>query len=183
MSAAPWRGHLAIVVVALLAGAAGLWFGRWWSLPAEQPVPAGVTVANVGDLRPDLRLPDLDGQPQPLSRWDGRPLLVNFWASWCGPCIEEMPLLDAFAAEQGGNGVQVLGIALDSAEDVRAFLERVPVRYPILLDSPAADDSSVRLGNTRGVLPYSVLIGADGRVRKQKLGVFSASELRRWAAE
>ncbi|MBB5015442.1 TlpA disulfide reductase family protein [Rehaibacterium terrae] len=183
MSASSWRGHLAIVAVAVLAGAAGLWAGRWWSLPAEQPVPAGVTVAKVGDLRPDLHLPDLDGMPQPLSRWDGRPLLINFWASWCGPCIEEMPLLDAFAAEQGDNGVQVLGIALDSAEAVHAFLEQVPVRYPILLDSPAADDSSVRLGNTRGVLPYSVLIAADGRVRKQKLGVFSAAELRRWATE
>jgi thiol-disulfide isomerase/thioredoxin len=113
--------------------------------------------------------------------WRGRPLLVNFWASWCGPRVAEMPLLDAFAAEQGDSGVQVVGIALDEPSAVHDFLQRVPVRYPILLDAPAAGDSSVLLGNTRGVLPYSVLIDARGIVRRRKLGEFDAAELRDWA--
>lgn len=178
-----WRGHGLLIAIAVLAGLAGLWFGRQWSLPAEQPVPAGVTAAKIGDRAPNLSLPDLAGQPRSLSDWRGRPLLVNFWASWCGPCVKEMPILDAFAAEQGDNGVQVIGIALDDAEAVRDFLGRVPVRYPILLDSPRADDSSVWLGNTRGVLPYSVLIDADGVVRKQHLGEFDAELLRRWAVD
>ena len=93
-----------------------------------------------------------------------------------------MPELDRFARSQGPNGVQVVGIALDEADAVRAFLGRVPVAYPILLDRPGPADSSVRLGNVRGVLPYSVLIGVDGRILKQKLGPFARGEIDGWAA-
>lgn len=113
----------------------------------------------------------------------GRPQLINLWASWCGPCIEEMPELDRFAGQQGDQGTQVVGIALDDADAVRAFLERVPVRYPILIDAAGPADAGVQLGNVKGVLPYSVLVDAQGRLLKQKVGPFRDGEIDSWAAQ
>jgi thiol-disulfide isomerase/thioredoxin len=112
----------------------------------------------------------------------GHPAVVNVWASWCGPCIEEMPELQRFAASQGEAGTQVVGIALDDAASVRAFLQRIPVHYPILLDTPGPADAGVRLGNPKGVLPYSVLVSADGRLLKRRIGPFAHGEITRWAA-
>lgn len=177
-----WR-FAPVVAVALAAGAAGLWFGRETRLPPVQPTPAGLEVAAQGDIAPAIRLPDLDGIPHGLDEWRGRPLLINYWASWCAPCVEEMPLLAAFAAAQSERpqGVRVVGIALDEPGPVREFLARVPVAYPILMETAGPGDSSVALGNRRGVLPYSVLLDADGRVVRTKLGPFTEAELERWA--
>lgn len=144
--------------------------------------PAGVEIASRGAPMPPLVLPALDGGTMQLpDAYAGRPILINFWASWCGPCIVEMPELDRFAAIQGADGTQVVGIALDRPEDVRTFLQQTPVGYPILLDTPGPADSSVQLGNPRGVLPYTVLIGHDGRLLKQKIGPFVHGEIDDWA--
>ncbi len=175
-----------IVLAALAAGvlgvAAGLWREGRFASPASTSAPLpGVAVAGVGDPLPALALPDLDGKIVDLhARFAGKPLLINVWASWCGPCVKEMPELERFSREQGANGIQVVGLALDTPEAVREFLGRVPVGYPIVLDTPGPADASVRLGNTRGLLPYSVLVGTDGRVAKRKLGPFEAGEIRDW---
>lgn len=146
------------------------------------PPPAGIAVAQRGDRLAPLSLPRLDGGtvavPGDFAR---RPLLVNVWASWCGPCIEEMPELQRFAAAQGPDGVQVLGIALDDAANVREFLRKVPVSYLIALDAPGPADAGVRLGNPRGVLPYSILVSADGTLLKQRIGPFAHGEIDGWA--
>jgi thiol-disulfide isomerase/thioredoxin len=148
---------------------------------APEP-PAGVIPAKRGDAMPPIVLPGLDGETIDVAaRYRGRPLLINVWASWCGPCVEEMPELEAFARTQAADGVQVIGLALDTPEGVRDFLQRVPVSYPIVLDTPGPADASVWLGNTRGVLPYSVLVGADGRIVKQKIGPFVHGEVSGWA--
>ena len=147
------------------------------------PPPEGLVVAGRGDMIPAITLPDLAGNPRTLpAGFPDRPLLVNFWASWCGPCIEEMPELDRFAAGQGDNGVQVVGIALDDQAAVEDFLARIPVRYPILVDVAGPRDSGVQLGNQRGVLPYTVLVSAEGRLLKQRIGPFVHGELDAWAA-
>src|SRR3546814_11000761 len=109
--------------------------------------------------------------------------MINYWASWCGPCIHEMPILDAFARAQGADGVQVLGVALDNEASVREFLAKLPVSYRIALEIPSGDDSSVRLGNGQNVLPFSVLIDAQGRVQAQKAGSFSHKALAQWTAK
>ena len=146
--------------------------------------PADLPVARRGEVIPTLRLPALDGTTVELpAAHAGKPILVNLWASWCGPCIQEMPELDRFAASQGANGTQVVGIALDDAEAVQAFLKRVPVRYTILLDEAGPRDAGVQLGNPKGVLPYTVLISADGRLIKQKIGPFQHGEIDNWVAD
>lgn len=176
-----------VVLAALAAGVLGVAAGLWRDgrLAVSTPVPAaapGVAVAGVGDSLPALALADLDGNVVDLrGRFAGKPLLINVWASWCGPCVKEMPELERFSREQGGNGVQVVGLALDTPGAVREFLTRVTVGYPIVLDTPGPTDASVRLGNARGLLPYSVLVGADGRIAKRKLGPFEPGEIRDWA--
>ena len=174
------RSTAIIVAAAVLAGALGLALG-YWSNTREPAAPEGVEVARIGDRAPDLVLRDLDGVPRRLDEWSGAPRVINFWATWCGPCIEEMPLLDAFAQEPG-HGVAVIGIALDEEAAVETFLDQVLARYPQLIEAPGRSDSSVRLGNTRNVLPFSVLIGADDRVRRLRTGAFrDADDLRDWA--
>ncbi|TWT22607.1 TlpA family protein disulfide reductase [Luteimonas marina] len=152
------------------------------ALVAATPTPEGVAVARRGETLPAIRLAALDGDPIQLpDDFAGRPLLVNVWASWCGPCIKEMPELDRYAREQGESGVQVLGLALDEPQAVRDFLQRIPVAYPIAIDAPGPADAGVRLGNPRGVLPYTVLVAADGRLLKQKIGPFEEGEIDGWA--
>ena len=146
------------------------------------PAPEGVEVAKRGGPVPHFSVAQLDeGQWTLPDDFSGQPLLVNIWASWCPPCIEEMPELDRFARAQGSDGVQVLGIALDDAQAVRDFLAEVPVEYPQGIDSPGHADAGVCLGNPRGVLPYSVLISADGQVLKQRIGPFEHGEIDGWA--
>jgi len=152
------------------------------ALVAGTPTPAGVTVARRGEALPAIQLAALDGDPIYLpDDFAGRPLLVNVWASWCGPCIKEMPELDRYAREQGEAGVQVLGLALDEPQAVHDFLQRIPVGYPLAIDAPGPADAGVRLGNPRGVLPYTVLVASDGRLLKQKIGPFADGEIDGWA--
>jgi thiol-disulfide isomerase/thioredoxin len=173
------RQNLLIVAVAILGAALGLLVSTHMEDLAAPSAAPGVDVLNVGDARADLELTDLDGKARKLSEFDGKLVLVNFWASWCGPCRDEMPLLDTTRMQLAGKGFEVVGIAIDDADAVQAFLKDSPVRYPILL-SDADDDANVRFGDTRSVLPFSVLIGRDGKVLAQRAGNFTASSLTAW---
>lgn len=168
-----WLGWGGIVLLGALCAGLGWWLGERLLWPPEQPPPPGLQVVAEGERVPaDLVLPALRGEGRLALGGPGRPRLVNYWASWCGPCREEMPVLDAYAAEQGEDGVQVIGVALDSPGEAEAFLRQVPVRFALALEAPGPRDSSVRLGNGRGILPYTVLIGADGRLLKRHYGAF-----------
>ena len=159
--------------------AAGRWLAEHVAAP---PAPAGARAASEGEVIGPLALTGLDGKPHALPATNGQRMLVNVWASWCAPCREEMPLLVAFARQQGAGGVVVLGIAQDDALAVRSYLRRTPVDYPILLDDTQGR-AGVRLGNRLGALPYSALIDSNGRLVRRKYGPFtSVQALAAWVS-
>jgi len=196
-------GPLTVLAIALVAGGLGVvasifvggpgpllgteagqrLYAETLSATAPAP-PQGVAVAKRGDVIAPFEVAGLGGDAIRVpAAYAGQRVLVNIWASWCGPCIEEMPELDRFAGEQGANGVQVLGIALDDAAAVRDFLQHIPVDYAIALDAPGPADAGVRLGNPRGVLPYTVLLSAEGQLLKQRIGPFAHGEIDGWVAD
>lgn len=115
----------------------------------------------------------------------GQPLLVNFWATWCPPCVKELPLLERFAQAQGhrgSQGVRVLGIAADKATSVTRWLQRHPLGYPVVIAETGGVAVTRTLGNSSGGLPFSLLFDTSGQLRQRRVGAFSEEILQRWAA-
>ncbi len=121
------------------------------------------------------------GETLKLADFRGKPLVLNFWATWCPPCVEEMPLLDAFFRQNSANGWQVIGLAIDQPSLVKRFMGQFPVDYPIALGGMNGSELGRLLGNAQGGLPFTVVFDAAGNVKVQKLGKLSADEIKRWA--
>jgi thiol-disulfide isomerase/thioredoxin len=173
---------IAIVAAALAVGA------RQWLLndnnhpaavPQAQALDAAAPASDAVAQLMSASLQNVAGKTQTLARYKGRVLVVNFWASWCGPCVAEMPELvrlhDAYAAK----GIQFVGIGVDSPQNVESFLKKVPVDYPILVSGFGGADLARSLGNKAGALPFTVVIDANGAVRSTKLGQVAPDELRK----
>ena len=164
-----------IAVVALLAAAGGYFTAMQFAGPAASPVsPApsapAAPVELVGQRRPDFAHRDPSGRAWTADDFEGRPLLLNFWATWCAPCVEEMPMLSALQREQADRGLQVVGIALDDAERAAAFAAGLDLAYPVLVGDTDVVMTGQRYGNRGGMLPFTVLIDARGIVRWTHLG-------------
>ena len=159
-------------LLALLAGAGLAW--RRYQLEAASPEATDLL------WRQEVLTPG--GAMLPLVSLRGRPLLVNFWATWCPPCVKEMPELDAFAKEHSAEGWQVLGLALDQLDAVKQFLTQTPVSFPIGIVGVEGLNLVRALGNPSGGLPFSVLLNGRGQIVQQKMGATTASELSQWAA-
>ena len=123
-----------------------------------------------------------DGRSLALASLYGKPLLVNFWATWCPPCVEELPLLEAFYQAHKSRGWQLLGIAIDQPSAVRNWLQRSPLSFPIVLGGLEGSQMSQQLGNATGGLPFSLLFSNSGAVLERKLGQLSEADLQAWAA-
>jgi thiol-disulfide isomerase/thioredoxin len=121
--------------------------------------------------------PDLDGRPRRLLDWQGRPLVCNFWATWCAPCREEIPLLVAARQQYAKDGLEVVGIGIDTAAKIREFAAIYAITYPLLIAGADAIELMRTLGNKAGALPYTVLLDRRGALAGSKLGAYSRSEL------
>jgi thiol-disulfide isomerase/thioredoxin len=125
-------------------------------------------------------MPDAHGKPQELSQWKSRPLVVNFWATWCAPCVEEMPELSELQTElDAGKKVQIIGIGIDSPSNIAEFIGKYKIAYPIYVGGLSGTELSRQLGNQAGGLPFTVLIDGNGKVRKSYLGRLKMAELRK----
>ncbi len=135
--------------------------------PARTPAPSarGFTDAMIGKLRPDFALPDVGGKVHRASEWDGQVLVINFWATWCPPCVREMPALNELYLAHKDKGFAVIGIALDAADDVEQFIDPMGIDYPVLVAEEEGLELARAYGNRLGVLPYTVVVGRDGRIR------------------
>ena len=167
-----WLYGAAAAVVA--AGGAG-WAALAWrqGQTSAAAVPAGLWQQS---------FPTPEGGVLDLQALRGQPLVLNFWATWCPPCVAELPLLSSFSRENAANGWQVLGIAVDQAAAVRTFLDRVPVAFPVALAPQGGIALSRSLGNLAGGLPFTVVFGADGQVRHRKMGQITPQNLKDWMA-
>jgi len=141
---------------------------------------AATGAANNGDPVAALRalsLPDLDGQPHRIDQWAGKPVVVNFWATWCAPCVKEMPELQAL--QEKYPNIQFVGIGIDKVENMRQFLQKVPVSYPLLVMEAGAIDRLRTLGNPAGGLPFTLVFDADGGISRKILGQIQPDDLDR----
>jgi thiol-disulfide isomerase/thioredoxin len=120
------------------------------------------------------------GDALAMRSFQGRPLVINFWATWCTPCVEEMPLIDGFFRQNKENNWQVIGLAIDQPSRVRQFLKQFPVSYPIGLAGLDGTALAKNLGNDVGGLPFTVVLDAQGRLIQQKVGKLNPDELRNW---
>ncbi|HWR95767.1 MAG TPA: TlpA disulfide reductase family protein [Arenimonas sp.] len=189
---------LRVIAVALLAALLGLAMGIFVAgpgvllrtevgqklferfIPPEYPAPAGSP--GIGDVVAPFTVSAFNGPAQRLPK-PGRWQLINYWASWCGPCRLEMPWLDAVHRSSAGR-FEVIGIALENPDDAFTLLTEIPVSFAQHHEPPGSQDSSVRLGNAWGVMPFTVLIDPQGKLVKRHIGVFAGErQLRKWLAD
>jgi thiol-disulfide isomerase/thioredoxin len=170
---APVRRRFLVGGLSVAAVAAGVGVA-WWR---GQVSPTGAEAA-LWDLKVDTPT----GAPLALQDFKGKPLVVNFWATWCPPCIQELPLLDGFFRENMAKGWQVVGMAIDQPSAVRGFLQKTPVAFPIGMAGLGGTDLVKSLGNLTGGLPFTVVLGAKGAVLHRKMGQLSSTDLQMWSS-
>jgi len=162
-----------IVALAIGATAAGYLIGQHTRGTAKAPAAAPGNPTDVIAFS----LPDLDGHDHSSEEWGGRVVVLNFWATWCPPCREEIPMFVDLQALYGGRGLQFVGVAIDDPAAVRDFRDEYMIEYPLLVGGRDAIGLMTRYGNLAGVLPFSVVIDRTGTIRSRRKGAYTRSEL------
>ena len=182
------KNFIIMAVVAFMAASGGYFLAKYLSPPPEVTLPGpGTAVAAaipslsaddlLGQRRPDFTLSDSHGVAVSASDFQGDVLLVNFWATWCTPCVEEMPMLSRLQQDYAGQGVNIVGIALDDAARASQFASDMAISYPVLVGQADVVVTGRRYGNNTGLLPFSVLIDANGIIRWTHLGPLTEEDL------
>jgi len=129
-----------------------------------------------GQYRPGFSLKDQHGLLRNLDEWDGKVVLVNFWASWCPPCKKEIPALMALQEQYSAKGLQVIGVAIDDEQSVKKYSDSVGINYPVMAAELAAAEIARRYGNTSTALPFTAFVGRDGKIVLTRSGELSLLE-------
>jgi len=182
----PFFFGLAIIGLAFIAGLAGYLY------QANNTVPEGVEnlvneidnptpieeeqVDIIGRQRPEFSMQDVHGQLRHIDEWDGQVIAINFWATWCAPCLKEIPEFVHLQEKYSGQGLQFIGIALQKPEEVLGFIEETGMNYPVMAGEMEVVDLARLYGNELGALPYTVIIDKEGVVAFVKLGQLSGEE-------
>lgn len=166
------RRKLLYVGVAGAAALAGAGAAGWrWRQSEAHSAPASLW---------PLTFETPSGASLAMSSLRGKPLIINFWATWCPPCVEELPLLDAFYRQNSTKGWQVVGLAIDQPSAVRAFLRKAPVSFPVGFAGFGGSELGAVLGNLTGGLPFTVVFSADGGIAQRRMGRLTAADLVQW---
>lgn len=169
----PVRRALLMAGIGGVAAAAG-YFANAWRIGALGPAAEGDVAATI--LGSSLQ--SLDGAPQTLAVWRGRVLVINYWATWCAPCREEIPLFVRLQREYAAKNVQFVGIAVDQVDKVRSFAQEFKVDYPLLIAGIDAVELSRRAGNKAGVLPYTLVLDRSGKIAASLVGGITEARMR-----
>lgn len=165
------RQTLLFVLIAILFASIGAYLGLKKFTPAK---PANAAVASLMATS----LPDIHQQAHQLAEWRGKTLLINFWATWCPPCVAEMPELADLQTELADKNLQIIGIGIDSPSNIQEFAAKYKIGYPLLIAGMPGTELARQFGNTGGGLPFTVLISADGEVMKTYLGRLDMAKVR-----
>lgn len=160
-----------VLIAALIAGAAGVYTAS----TRYHPAPAAD-----GAVEQFLRssLPDASGKPMSMEAFRGKTVIINFWAPWCAPCVEEMPELSSLADEVRAQNIHLVGIGVDSAENIQAFSAKIPVSYPLVVAGFSGIEIAKTFGNDVGALPFTVILTKDGTISYRKAGQVTGAELK-----
>ena len=155
------------VLIAAVALTAGL-FARQYFVTAD-------TTPTVAQL--NFTLPDLDDKPQSVAQWQGKILIINFWATWCPPCLKEIPEFIKLQDEYKDKGLQFVGIAIEDKQPVQEYLQRIKVNYPVLIGGEAAAMLAQQLGNVINTVPFTVIVNQQGQIVHHQLGELSREKV------
>lgn len=179
------KNSLFMIVFAAVFASLGAWFFLGRMEPPAPPSSVASSSASSASSQDDpgklffaSQLLDKSGQMQAMNQWQGKPLIINFWASWCVPCVQEMPELAALQKELSPKGVALIGIGIDSPDNIRQFAAERQIDYPLLIGGMSGTELSRQLGNKTGGLPFTVLIGSDGKIKKTYLGILNFKQFR-----
>lgn len=173
---------MVVGTIALLSGGAGYLVSQTLHPEVAAAEKTSITSPQPGsqpalDSLLNLTLPTADGKKQNIRAWRGKILVINFWATWCPPCKEEMPAFSALHVKFADKNVQFVGISIDEADKVREFNASAKISYPLLIGNMATMDTTVALGNQLQALPFTVIVDTHGKLHSVKLGRLSESEL------
>ncbi|MES2565109.1 MAG: TlpA disulfide reductase family protein [Pseudomonadota bacterium] len=161
-----------MIAVAVLAAALGYGYNVWRTAPE----PPAAATSGLSALMASC-LPDLEQRAQSIAQWQGKVIVVNFWATWCAPCREEIPLFVKLQTKYGNRGLQFVGIAIDNLTQVKPYAAELGMNFPVLIGGVDAIELARQLGNKAGVLPFTVILNREGKIVATEVGAMKEAKL------
>ena len=173
------KNPVILISILLIAAASGFGLQRVLTISDTHDLPAVLPPTDksvIGEVRPAFELKDIEGKLRNINEWNGKVLLVNFWATWCSPCKKEIPVFMELQEQYATKGFQVIGLAVDNETAVKDYATTISINYPVMAAEIAAMEISQRYGNQINVIPYTVFVARDGKIVLTRPGEISKKE-------